>query len=200
MLQKTYINKISNKTHTGYLEGNLLIATPLLQGSCFEKSVIYVCAHNETGAMGILINHTLNHLKYNDIMSDIGINQSQINCINTPIHFGGPVETSRGFILHTNDYSGSNTQTLHSNIALTSTIDILNAIAHGKGPSKRILALGCAGWGPGQIEQEMKDNAWIIAPADQTIIFDTNNEEKWQHAANLVGVNFLNYSVISGSA
>lgn len=188
------------RNNAGYLEGSLLIATPLLQGTRFEKAVIYVCAHNHTGAMGILVNHTLNNIKYGDILSQLNIKPSQINFGNAPVYFGGPIESAKGFILHTSDYFSNATQILHSNISLTSTVDILEDMALGKGPNKRILALGCAGWGPGQLEKELKENVWITAPANEAIVFDYHDEEKWQHAADLVGVNFTHYSTVVGNA
>lgn len=187
-------------SNIGYLEGSLLIATPLLKGSCFEKSVVYVCAHNETGAMGILVNHTIGNIRCGDILSQLNIKPSEINCGNAPVYFGGPIESAKGFILHTSDYFSSGTQIIHSNISLTSTVDILQDIALGKGPNKRILALGCAGWAPGQIEKELKENAWITIPANEAIVFDYHNEEKWQQAADLLGINAINYSTMIGNA
>jgi len=195
------LNMIEKKhSNVGYLEGNLLVATPLLNDSCFEKAVIYVCAHNETGAMGILVNHTLADIKCNDILNQVGINSPEIDFSNYPVYFGGPVESAKGFILHTSDYYGINTQILHANVSLTSTIDILKDIAEGKGPSKQILALGCAGWEAGQLEKEIKENSWITIPASEDIVFDTNNINKWQEATNSLGINFVNYSSIVGSA
>ncbi len=195
-MQKIHDSKIC----TGYLQGNLLIATPLMNGSCFEKSVILVCAHNDNGAMGILVNHTINNLKCGDILNQVGINSMGIRCDNLPVYFGGPVESAKGFILHTSDYFSSGTQRLRDNISLTSTVNILQDIANGKGPQKHILSLGCAGWAPGQIESEIKQNAWISIPANEHIVFDTNNNDKWQQAADFLGINFVNYSSVIGNA
>jgi putative transcriptional regulator len=183
----------------GYLEGSLLIATPLLNGSCFEKSVIYVCAHNDTGAMGILVNHTLANLKCGDILGQVGIKSSEINC-EAPVYFGGPVESAKGFILHTSDYAIGGTQVIRNNISITSTVDILQDIANGKGPQKQIFALGCAGWSAGQIESELKANSWLTLPASETIIFDADNTQKWEQAAGSLGINFTNYSLVVGNA
>lgn len=184
----------------GYLEGQLLVATPLLQGSCFEKSVVYICAHNDTGAMGILVNHTLNNLRCGDILSQVGIKSPEIKCGNAPVYFGGPVESAKGFILHTSDYFGNSTQIMQGNISLTSTVDILQDIASGKGPHKRILALGCAGWAPGQIEKEIRENSWIAVPASEDIVFDVNDMDKWQQAIDILGIDFTNYSMNVGNA
>jgi len=186
--------------NSSFLEGSLLVATPLMKGSCFEKSVIYVCAHNETGAMGILVNHTIGDLRYGDILSQLSIKASEINFNNAPVYFGGPVESAKGFILHSSDYFKPGTQIMHSNISLTSTIDILRDIAEGRGPYKQIFALGCAGWAPGQIENEIKENAWINIPADESIVFDVNNEEKWEKANDYFGINLVNYSRIIGNS
>lgn len=191
---------MANKNNKGFLEGNLLIATPLLNGSCFEKSVIYVCLHNEGGAMGILVNHVLDNLKCFDIFSQLDIRPSEITHGNAPVYFGGPTESAKGFILHTNDYSNHGTHILNRNISLTSTIDILKDIAAGNGPQKKIFALGCSGWAPGQIEKEIKANSWLTASANEEIIFDTHNEDKWQLALNSLGINFSNYYSIIGNA
>jgi putative transcriptional regulator len=162
--------------------------------------VIYVCAHNETGAMGVVVSHTLNGLRSEDILSQVGINSSEINYKDTPIYFGGPVETSKGFILHTSDYFCNGTQIIHSNISLTSTVDILEDIASGKGPGKHILALGCTGWEAGQLEKEIKENSWITIPANENLVFDCHNEEKWQQANHSLGINLMNYSADIGNA
>lgn len=183
-----------------YLEGSLLVATPLLNGSCFEKSVIYMCAHNDTGAMGILVNHTLQNLSCMDILGQVGIKSSEITCANAPVYFGGPVESAKGFILHTSDYVSGGTQIIHNNISLTSTVDILQDIANGKGPQKQIFALGCAGWSAGQIEKELKENSWITMPASESLVFDSDNTDKWVRAAGSLGINFINYSLLVGNA
>lgn len=183
-----------------YLEGSLLVATPLLNGSCFEKSVIYMCAHNDTGAMGILVNHTLENIRCRDILGQVGIKASEINCENAPVYFGGPVESAKGFILHTSDYASGGTQIIHNNISLTSTVDILQDIANGKGPQKQIFALGCAGWSAGQVEKELKENSWITLPASESLVFDSDNTDKWERAASSLGINFTNYSLKVGNA
>lgn len=185
---------------SGYLEGSLLVATPLLNGSCFEKSVIYMCAHSETGAMGILINQALSNVKCVDVLGQVGINLSEISFSNTPVYFGGPVESAKGFILHTSDYMIGSTQVMRDNISLTSTVDILRDMAKGKGPHKRIFALGYAGWSAGQIEKEIKENSWINIPANENLIFDADNNIKWKQAAGSLGIDFNSYSLSVGRA
>ena len=193
MIDKTY-------KKPSFLEGSLLVATPLLDGSCFEKAVIYMCAHNETGAMGILVNQALANVSCKDVLGQVGINSSEIMCDNAPVYFGGPVESAKGFILHTADYSSIGTQLIRNNISLTSTIDILKDMANGKGPQKQIFALGCAGWSAGQVEREIKENSWITIPASENLIFDAINKDKWQQAAGSLGINVSNYSLSVGNA
>lgn len=185
--------------NTGYLQGQLLVATPLITGSCFEKSVVYICNHDENGAMGILINHVLGNLTCTDIFGQLNIEGTE-SALASPIHFGGPVESSRGFILHTGDYENSDTRTLNDNICITSTVDVLRDIALGKGPDKSIIALGCAGWAPGQLENEIKLNSWINVPANENLIFGLDNKKKWSESAKMLGVDLMKYSVISGNA
>ncbi len=190
----------NKQNNSNYFTGKLLIATPLLNGSCFEKSVVYLCAHNNTGAMGILVNLTLNNMKYSDLLKEVGIRDSEINCSELPIYFGGPVEAGKGFILHTNDYHSFSTQLIKDNISLTSTVDILKDMASGRGPNKKIIALGCAGWGPGQIEKEIKENAWITIPANENLVFGENNKYKWQQAIDSLGIDLTMLSHVVGNA
>ncbi len=190
----------NKKINPNYFTGKLLIATPLLNGSCFEKSVVYLCAHNDTGAMGILVNLTLNNMKYSDLLKEVGIRNSEIHCSELPIYFGGPVEAGKGFILHTNDYHSFNTQLIKDNISLTSTVDILKDMAVGRGPNKKIIALGCAGWGPGQIEKEIKENAWITISANENLVFGENNKYKWQQAIDSLGIDMAMLSHVVGNA
>lgn len=182
-----------------YLQGKLLISTPELRDSCFEKSVIYVCAHNETGAMGILINQPMDDLTCGEILQQLKVNSYQTSS-KKQVYFGGPVESAKGFILHTNDYKGETTQQVGNNFSITSTIDILKDIADNKGPSKSIVALGYAGWSAGQLEDEIRRNSWIVAPVDEGLIFEEDTANKWKKAAMLAGVDMLKYSSISGNA
>ncbi|MCE3233238.1 MAG: hypothetical protein K0R98_1495 [Rickettsiaceae bacterium] len=182
-----------------YLEGQLLIATPLLKGSCFERSVIYVCTHTSSGAMGIIINHLFGDLKCSDILGQLNIEDPKLS-FNSPIYFGGPVESFRGFILHTDDYKGEATTPLYDNLAMTSDIDAIKAISSGKGPRKSIIALGYAGWGAGQLEEEIMANSWLTAPASENLIFDIENHLKWNESAKVLGVNLHQYSTTIGHA
>lgn len=188
---------IQNNT---YLNCNFLLATPILNGTCFEKSVIYLCSHDENGAMGILINRCLGRLKSTDIFQQLNIAGNNLISNNVLVHFGGPVELSRGFVLHSNDYKNVNTVSIDKNISVTSDVTILNDMTLGNGPTNSIVAFGYAGWGSGQLEGEIASNSWISIPATKEIMFNTNNEDKWQCAANLIGVDFRNYSNNYGHA
>jgi putative transcriptional regulator len=181
------------------LEGQLLIATPLLRESCFERSVIYVCSHDESGAIGIIINHVFSNLDCSDIIGQQNDKALHLK-LKSPVYFGGPVQSSRGFILHTNDYTGANTTTLSQNLSITSDIDTLNDIQSGKGPKKSIIALGHAGWGAGQLEAEIMSNSWLNVPANENLIFDTENQLKWDASAKMLGVNLYQYSAVAGHA
>lgn len=171
----------------GYLEGQLLVATPMVSGSCFDKAVIYTCVHNENGAMGIIINHRIENLSFDELLHQLKIANPESEII-LPIHFGGPVDTSRGFILHSNDFRLEDTLMGKGNFALTSNIDILKEIASGRGPRESMLVLGYAGWGPGQLETEMESGSWITVPATHGLVFGSDNANKWVLAGQSLGI------------
>ncbi|MBI1275983.1 YqgE/AlgH family protein [bacterium] len=191
---------IREKKKTGrYLEGQLLIATPQLTGSCFEKSVIYICAHNDEGAMGIIINQPMEALKSKDVFSQLNIHLSK-QANEVKVYFGGPVESARGFVLHSADYTLNDTLMLGDDMALTCTIEILKDIAAGRGPKDAMLALGYAGWGAGQLESELETNSWLVSPVTHELVFLTTDDEKWQTAAALGGVDIFKLSGDVGHA
>jgi putative transcriptional regulator len=183
-----------------FLEGKLLIAMPGMPDPRFEKSVIFMCSHSAKGAMGLIINKPIDGLSFRELMSkfNIGVTSDRQN---TPILFGGPVNMGRGFVLHSADY-GSKEATLPitSEISLTATTDILEAISQGRGPSKSMLALGYAGWGTGQIESEILANGWIHCDADLELVFDTRHDSKWQNAIARLGVDISGLSADAGRA
>jgi putative transcriptional regulator len=183
-----------------FLEGKLLIAMPGMPDPRFEKSVIFMCAHSAKGAMGLIVNKPIDGLSFHELMSKFNIDVTN-TARNTPILFGGPVQIGRGFVLHSSDY-GSNESTLAitSEISLTATTDILEAISHGHGPSKSMLALGYAGWGTGQIENEILANGWIHCDADPSLIFDTEHDAKWQTAIGKLGADVSGLSADAGRA
>lgn len=171
---------------TNSLAGQFLIAMPNMVDPRFAKTVIYLCAHDKHGAMGLVINKTLNSLRFPDILEQLGIN-STINLQNHQVHAGGPVETGRGFLLHSTDYAVADTEAVDDHVALTATVDILRALAEKTGPAKSLFALGYAGWGAGQLDMELQDNGWLVVPADTSLIFDPDNETKWDRAIGLLG-------------
>lgn len=189
---------------SGLLEGDspfrnrLLIAMPSLTESFFSKSVVYVCAHGAAGAMGIVINQKLPDVMFGDLLSQLQLPQSRLP--EPVVHFGGPVETGRGFVLHTQDFMREDTVRIDDGICITGTIDILKAMAEGRGPQRSIFALGYAGWGPGQLEAEMQANSWLTAPADDDLIFSPDLPGKWESALGRLGVSPLALSMDAGHA
>lgn len=183
----------------GYLTGRLLIAMPGMADPRFARSVIYLCAHSEDGAMGLVINRELGSLSFADLLKQLGVEQ-MTGSDNVPVHFGGPVETGRGFVLHSADYRQDGTLVVEGEVALTATIDVLRAIAEGKGPHQRLLALGYAGWAPGQLEAELQANGWLAVPADAEIVFDRNLNSKWLRALGKLGIDATMLSAEGGRA
>lgn len=184
----------------GFLEGKLLIAMPGMPDPRFERSVIFMCAHSAKGAMGLIINKPIDGLSFRELMSKFEIDV-KAEMHETPILFGGPVQVGRGFVLHSSDYgSAEATLPITSEISLTATVDILKAIAEGRGPAKAVLALGYAGWGSGQIENEIINNGWIHCDADEKIIFETAYDAKWQTAINKLGADVSGLSADAGRA
>ena len=183
----------------GYLAGHLLIAMPRMTDPRFEHSVVYMCAHNADGAMGLVINKQLDTLTFPQLLKQLEINAER-PMGQTMVHFGGPVETGRGFVLHSADFVQDGTLIVTDDIALTATVDILRLIADGAGPRQNLLALGYAGWGAGQLEAEIQDNAWLNVPADPLIIFDGNNDAKWDLAFEKLGIDPSQLSGAHGHA
>ena len=181
---------------SAFLEGQLLIAMPAMTDPRFERTVIYVCAHNAEGAMGLVINKLFDKIGFNELLSQLEITPADPTPDMT-IHFGGPVESQRGFVLHTAEYVGNGTVVVDDQVALTASLDILKELANGSGPKSTLLALGYAGWGPGQLEDEFGDNAWLHAPFDASLVFEGNIDTKWQRALHSIGVDL---STLSGTA
>ena len=191
-------NQASNKKFT-YLVGQFLVAMPGMHDPSFEKTLIYMCAHSADGAMGLIVNRAIKTLTFPDILVELEIDLP-INDHSIDILFGGPVESGRGFVLHTNDYLQDATLAIDNNFALTATLDILKAIATGDGPLQALLVLGYAGWGPGQLDREIKSNGWLSVAADKDLVFDRNLGGKWGRAMQKIGVNPNMLSQNSGHA
>lgn len=185
----------ASSSGTTYLDGQLLIAMPVMQDERFARSVIYVCAHSPDGAMGIIVNRPAGSIDFPQLLRQLDIVADGVP-IQLPddgetvkILRGGPVETSRGFVLHSSDYAIEDaTLPIDNGICLTATLDILKAIAQGTGPRRAVLALGYAGWAPGQLEQEIQDNGWLHCTADSDLIFGSDIDTKYDRALRKIGI------------
>jgi len=183
-----------------FLEGKLLIAMPGMMDERFAQSVIYMCAHSAKGAMGLVINRPVPGLSFFELMKQLQITTSA-STQDFPVLYGGPVETGRGFVLHSDDYeSADSTLPVSEDISLTATLDILRAIAEARGPKRALFALGYAGWGPGQIEAEFQANGWLHCEADPGLIFGLEPEVKWRAALARLGIDPLGLSANVGRA
>lgn len=181
------------------LTNQFLIAMPGLVDPNFYQTVTYVCAHNEDGAMGIVINRPLD-LALGDVLSQMNLKAVKDELNSIPVYQGGPVQTDRGFVLHHPDSEWQSSINVSEEIGVTTSRDILQAIAEGRGPRYSFIALGYAGWAAGQLEQEIKENAWLSGPADTSIIFRTPSEKRWESAARMLGVDLSKLSTDVGHA
>jgi putative transcriptional regulator len=183
------------------LTGKLLIAMPGMGDPRFEKSVILMCAHSGDGAMGLIVNKPLPELGFTDLLRQLGIPGADAPKAQIRVHFGGPVEHGRGFVLHTDDYaSNGSTLRVAGGFGMTATLDILEHIARGGGPAQALLALGYAGWGPGQLEGEIARNGWLTAEASRDIVFAADNASKWARALKTLGIDPIMLSSDAGRA
>ena len=164
-----------------HLVGQFLVATPEMADPRFEENVIYMISHDQTGAMGLVINRPVAEGPLADLLKGLG-HESQGAKGTVAIHYGGPVETERLFILHGNDYAAKATMFVGNGLGVTSDAGILQAIARGKGPRQKLFIFGYAGWSPGQLEGEIKTGAWFLIPAETALIFDREPEKKWERA------------------
>jgi len=190
-----------NETGEGdSLQAQLLIAMPSMQDERFQRSVIFMCSHtSDAGAMGLMINKQLPNLQFADLAKQLEIEAGEM-MPRVTMHFGGPVETGRGFVLHSDDYRRDATVPMADGVSMTATVDILRAMAAGSGPEDAILALGYAGWAPGQLEQEIQRNDWLHCAADTDIIFDAALDDKWEAAVRRIGIDPAMLSVQAGRA
>lgn len=181
---------------SGYLAGQMLIAMPQMRDPRFARTVVYVCAHSAEGAMGLVVNRLFDALTFSDLLEQLGIDATP-RCSDVRIHFGGPVEAGRGFVLHSTDYVAESTLVVDNEVALTATVDVLRAISEGSGPLLNLLALGYAGWSPGQLDQEILENVWLNVPADADLLFGKELDHKWERAIGKLGIDF---GMLSGEA
>ena len=183
----------------GYLTGQFLIAMPTMGDPRFERSVIYMCAHSADGAMGLVVNRVASEIDFPELLDQLEIKTDGIkNPI--PVLTGGPVETGRGFVLHSMDYSQDSTLKVTDEVGLTATVDILRAIAEGEGPAKSLLTLGYAGWSSGQLDNEIQANGWLNVTSDTSILFDEDLNSKWDRAVRKVGIDPSFLSAEAGHA
>lgn len=183
-----------------FLEGKLLIALPGMSDPRFERGVIYMCAHSVTGAMGLIVNKPIEGLDFQELLRRLELPVSE-KTPNSAILFGGPMETGRGFVLHSGEYEGAeSTLPISPDVSLTATLDILRAISEGNGPERSLFALGYAGWGPGQIEAEIQANGWVHCDPDASLIFGTEMDSKWAVALSKLGIDMSGLSAHAGRA
>lgn len=181
---------------TQYLTNQFLIAMPGLEDPNFFHSVTYICEHNDEGALGLVINRPLD-MQLGEILEHINLDNAELEARQMPVHLGGPVQQDRGFVLHEPLGDWEATLKVTDRIGITSSVDILQAIARNQGPEHTLIMLGYAGWGAGQLEQEMADNAWLSGPANPEILFHTPDNERWKAAAASLGVDL---DLLSGEA
>lgn len=182
-----------------FLTGQLLVAMPGMPDSRFAHSVIFMCMHDDRGAMGIIVNQIVDGLAFETLLEQVGI-EDKPSKRQIAVHMGGPVETGRGFVLHSNDYQLDSTLEVNARVRLTQSIEVLKEISRGGGPRQCLLALGYAGWGPGQLEREIKQNGWLNVIADDELIFSNDIGEKWRKALAKMGIDPTMLSTSAGRA
>lgn len=183
--------------NNNYLAGKLLLAMPEMGDPRFHKAVVLVCAHDANGAMGVVINHPNNDVAFTDLLHQLEITPEAGVTLDIPVHTGGPVETSRGFVLHRGDYRQQDSIDIDETLAITGTVDMLSTIASGAGPQDLLFILGYAGWDAGQLDQEIQHNAWLTLDYDEELIFQTPANQKWNAAIARLGID---PSMLSGAA
>ena len=187
------LSTLKNRRERGFLDGQFLIAMPGMADRNFARTVIYVCAHSDAGAMGFVINRP-QALTFTDVLLHLDLIQSDDAIMlpaaarEFPIQTGGPVESGRGFVLHSDDYASDSSIPISDDISLTATLDIVRAICKGGGPRRATMMLGYAGWGAGQLETEIGNNGWLNCPANEELIFDRSLDDKYERALALMGV------------
>lgn len=184
-----------------YLAGKLLLAMPTLGDPRFHRAVILLCAHDENGAMGLVVNHILPGMEFEELLTQLKITSDiKIDPASLPVFCGGPVDGSRGFLLHSNDFTQSDTIKIGQDFSVTGTVEALKSIAKGQGPEDLLFILGYAGWSAGQLEQEIRANSWLVCDAAHEIIFEPDPEKKWERATRKMGIDPALLSMETGQA
>lgn len=181
------------------LSNQLLIAMPALRDPNFARGVAFLCQHGEDGAMGLMINR-LSEYRLGDVLAQMNMHSDLADVVDAPVLIGGPVQPERGFVLHSPSGDWESSFRISERISVTTSRDILVAIAEGKGPRHAVVTLGYSGWSPGQLEQELCENHWLTAPASEQVLFETPLDERWEAAAGLVGVNLFQLASYAGHA
>jgi putative transcriptional regulator len=199
------LSTLKNRRERGFFDGQFLIAMPGVSDSNFARTVIYVCAHSDAGAMGFIINRP-QELSFTDVLMHLDMINSDEAILMPPptrdlsIQAGGPVESGRGFVLHSDDYLCDSSIPVSDDICMTATLDIIRAIAKGEGPKRATMLLGYAGWGAGQLEAEIVSNGWLNCPANDALIFDPNLDDKYERALAGMGISAAMLSTEAGHA
>lgn len=191
------------ESNDAYIAGKLLLAMPAMGDFRFEKSVIYMCAHDELGAMGLVINNPMPELDFKDLMDQLDVTSDiefDPKSLATQVMNGGPVEGARGFLLHSSDFQLPDTIKVDDGVSVTGTLDALKDVASGQGPKEKIFILGYAGWSAGQLDEELQRNAWLIVDADPELVFHENPSEKWDLAMKKLGIDPAMLSSTGGTA
>jgi len=183
----------------GWLTGKFLVAMPGMADPRFTRAVIYICSHGPSGAMGLVVNRLFGEADFPMLLEQLNIESSSITP-DIPVQFGGPVEMGRGFVLHSGEYLREGTTRIDDAVAVTATIEIIQDIAGGKGPARALMVLGYAGWGGGQLEEELKSNGWLTVGADEDILFSNDLDSKWERAMAKIGISPAMLSDTQGHA
>lgn len=191
------------KHDTAYLAGKALISMPNMSDPRFQRAVVFMCAHDENGAMGLVVNHAIPGIEFDQLLGQLDIESDiriDLKTLQIPVMNGGPVENSRGFLLHSADFNQPDTIIVDPHFSVSGTIEALKDVARGAGPSYLLFALGYAGWGPGQLDREIQDSAWLVVEADSDLIFTTPPAEKWEAALQKLGIDPSMLSSYAGRA
>lgn len=189
------------KSEDHYLTGKVLLAMPSLADERFSRAVIFLCAHDDKGAMGFMVNHTMPEIDFDQILEQTGLeSEIKIDISKIKVMNGGPVEESRGFLLHSTDFEEKDTIRVNHTYGVTGTLDALKSIVDGAGPDNMIFVLGHAGWGAGQLDKELQENSWLVVDPTPELIFDTPIEDKWAAALNILGIDPAMLSSTMGRA
>ena len=186
-----------------YLKGKLLLAMPGMMDPRFDRSVIFLCAHDAVGSMGLVVNKKLENVKFKHVLEQVGMKSDiciDAGFLNIPVFNGGPVDSIRGFLLHSSDYKQPDTVEITESFRVTGTIEALKEVISGKGPEEMLFILGYAGWGAGQLEQEIQANSWLVAEAKPQVIFEDSADHKWAMALKSLGIDPAMLSSDTGRA